>query len=47
MLGFNKDFKPQFLRTFLKGEDLVKEALENYVKAVKTQDFPSQKESYE
>jgi 3-methyl-2-oxobutanoate hydroxymethyltransferase len=46
MLGFFKDVQPKFVRRFMNGYALMTSALEDYVKAVKAGDFPSQKESY-
>jgi len=46
MLGFFEDFTPKFVRRYLDGAKLVKEAVENYAKDVQNGDFPSQKESY-
>ena len=47
LLGLNSDFSPKFLRTFLDGESLTIEAIENYVQSVRTQDFPNIEESYD
>lgn len=46
MLGMNPDFKPKFLRTYLNGGDLIREALTRYHAEVVGQTFPSEKESY-
>ena len=46
MLGLNEGFKPKFLRQFAQlGED-VKNAVSNYIAAVKDSSFPNQEESY-
>ena len=46
LLGLNKSFEPKFLRKYLNGFDLIKEALDNYDASVKTRSFPTVKESY-
>ncbi|MBA2407587.1 MAG: 3-methyl-2-oxobutanoate hydroxymethyltransferase [Chitinophagales bacterium] len=46
MLGINKDFKPRFLRRYMKLYDEIKEAVANYITDVKTIDFPNDKEQY-
>jgi len=46
LLGMQPEFKPHFLRTFLDGFDLVREALSRYDKAVKSGEYPSLEESY-
>jgi|SRR6185312_9111580 len=46
MLGMGKDFHPKFLRTYLKGFDLIKDAFNHYHREVTTGEFPSEKESY-
>lgn len=46
LLGFNKKFNPKFLRKYLKGYELVKDALNKYSNDVKKRKFPSLKESY-
>jgi 3-methyl-2-oxobutanoate hydroxymethyltransferase len=46
LLGITKDFKPRFLRRYLELYDLIKEATEEYIKDVKSQDFPNEKEQY-
>ncbi|MDX1942583.1 MAG: 3-methyl-2-oxobutanoate hydroxymethyltransferase [Saprospiraceae bacterium] len=46
MLGITKDFQPRFLRRYLDLFDLVKEAVEQYIKDVKSQDFPNEREQY-
>ncbi|MCH5323460.1 MAG: 3-methyl-2-oxobutanoate hydroxymethyltransferase [Helicobacter sp.] len=44
--GFFEDFKPKFVRHYLKGANLIRDALKNYVQDVKTSKFPSLDESY-
>ncbi len=46
LLGMSKDFEPKFLRKYLDGYNLVKDALQQFNKEVKHRDFPSAKESY-
>ncbi|MNS51907.1 3-methyl-2-oxobutanoate hydroxymethyltransferase [compost metagenome] len=46
MLGMNADFKPKFLKTYLNGFDLMKNAINQYNDEVKKGVFPSEKESY-
>jgi 3-methyl-2-oxobutanoate hydroxymethyltransferase len=47
LLGMNPEFKPRFLRSFLNGFDLLKQALDDYDASVKSCNFPSPQESYE
>ena len=44
--GFFTEFKPKFVRHYLDGAKLLKEALSRYVNDVKTGAFPSPEESY-
>ena len=46
MLGITKEFKPRFLRQYADVGSIVTEAVGNYIKDVKSKDFPSEKESY-
>lgn len=46
MLGINKEFKPRFLRRYADLDSIMNDAVKNYVKDVKAQDFPNEKESY-
>ncbi len=46
MLGITKDFSPRFLRRYLNLYDDIKAATEQYIKDVKTLDFPNEKEQY-
>ncbi len=46
MLGINTEFKPRFLRQYLNLYEQVTNAVEQYVKDVKTNSFPSDSESY-
>lgn len=44
--GFFTEFKPKFVRRYLEGEQLIKQALQNYIDDVKEGKFPSKEESY-
>ena len=46
MLGLNEGFKPKFLRQFAHLAEPIREAVGNYVTAVKDASFPSAEESY-
>ena len=46
MLGINKGFSPRFLRRYDDLITTITEAVQAYVKDVKTQDFPNEKEQY-
>jgi 3-methyl-2-oxobutanoate hydroxymethyltransferase len=46
MLGINKDFSPRFLRRYADLHGVMTEAFTNYIKDVKSSDFPNEKESY-
>lgn len=46
MFGINKEFKPRFLRQYLHLYDEMKAAAEQYIKDVKSGDFPNEKEQY-
>lgn len=46
MLGINNEFKPRFLRQYLNLESQITGAVQQYIRDVKSQDFPSQDESY-
>lgn len=47
MLGMKPDFRPKFVRTYLDGFELLKNALDQYDGEVKNGDFPSTEESYQ
>jgi 3-methyl-2-oxobutanoate hydroxymethyltransferase len=47
MLGFNEGFQPKFLREYLKGRDLMLNAIEDFSNDVKQGHFPDRQESYE
>lgn len=46
VLGITKDFSPRFLRRYLNLYEQIKTATEQYIKDVKSQDFPNDKEQY-
>lgn len=46
MLGINKGFSPRFLRRYADLNSVITEAVQNYIKDVKTSDFPNEKEQY-
>ena len=46
MVGMNNGFSPKFLRRYLDLYTEITGAVSQYVKDVKTADFPNQKESY-
>src|SRR5215203_1692193 len=46
MLGINTDFKPRFLRRYLNLDEQIKGAIKQYVKDVKSRDFPNESEQY-
>lgn len=47
MLGLNVDFTPKFVRTYAKGAEIIQTAIEDFVRDVRAQNFPSVAESYE
>ena len=46
LLGMNADFKPRFLRSYLRGYELIQAALNDYTRDVKALEFPSTEESF-
>lgn len=46
MLGINKDFSPRFLRRYADLHESMTNAFTDYIKDVKSGDFPNEKESY-
>jgi 3-methyl-2-oxobutanoate hydroxymethyltransferase len=46
MLGFNPEFKPKFLRTYLDAKSLFTDAFQSFHEEVKSAHFPSEQESY-
>jgi len=47
MLGLNKDFKPRFLRRYADLDSEMTGAVQEYIKDVKSQDFPNENEQYQ
>lgn len=46
MLGINKEFSPRFLRRYADLYSIIHDATSQYIKDVKTGDFPNEKEAY-
>ncbi|MFT3907909.1 MAG: 3-methyl-2-oxobutanoate hydroxymethyltransferase [Ferruginibacter sp.] len=46
MLGINTEFKPRFLRQYLNIAEQVTNSVQQYIKDVKSSDFPNEKEQY-
>ena len=46
MLGINTEFKPRFLRQYLKLHEQITIAIKQYIKDVKSRDFPNDQEQY-
>ncbi|MGM0567772.1 MAG: 3-methyl-2-oxobutanoate hydroxymethyltransferase [Elusimicrobiota bacterium] len=46
ILGMDLSFKPKFVRRYARLEDVIKEAVSNYSRDVKSVEFPSEDESY-
>jgi 3-methyl-2-oxobutanoate hydroxymethyltransferase len=46
MLGFFEEFKPRFVRRYLNGAEMVREAVKKYVDDVNNGQFPGEKEIY-
>jgi 3-methyl-2-oxobutanoate hydroxymethyltransferase len=46
MLGINTEFKPRFLRQYLNMDEQITGAVQQYIKDVKSSDFPNEKEQY-
>ena len=46
MLGFFDEFKPKFVKRYLNGATLVREAVGEYVREVKSGAFPSEEFEY-
>ena len=47
MLGLNKEFKPRFLRRYADLDSNVTDAVQQYIKDIKSGDFPNENEQYE
>ncbi len=46
MLGINTEFKPRFLRQYLNMNEQVTGAVQQYIKDIKSRDFPNSEEQY-
>jgi 3-methyl-2-oxobutanoate hydroxymethyltransferase len=46
MLGINTEFKPRFLRQYLNVHEQATKAVQQYIKDVKSKDFPNEGEQY-
>jgi 3-methyl-2-oxobutanoate hydroxymethyltransferase len=46
MLGITQEFKPRFLRQYADLQQVMTDAFKSYIQDVKSQDFPSESESY-
>ena len=46
LLGINTEFKPRFLRQYLNMNEQITEAVQHYIKDVKSNDFPNESEQY-
>jgi 3-methyl-2-oxobutanoate hydroxymethyltransferase len=46
MLGISQEFKPRFLRNYANLNEVISGAVGQYIKDVKSSDFPNEKESY-
>ena len=46
MLGINTEFKPRFLRQYLNMNEQITGAVQQYIKDVKSSDFPNENEQY-
>jgi 3-methyl-2-oxobutanoate hydroxymethyltransferase len=46
MLGINTEFKPRFLRQYLNMSEQVTTAVQQYIKDIKSSDFPNENEQY-
>ena len=46
MLGINTEFKPRFLRQYLKLHEQITKAMEQYITDVKSRSFPNEQEQY-
>ncbi|MCI6298417.1 MAG: 3-methyl-2-oxobutanoate hydroxymethyltransferase, partial [Campylobacter sp.] len=47
MLGFFTDFNPKFVRRYMDGAQLVKQAVANYADDVRSGKFPAKEHEYE
>ncbi|HEX3767210.1 MAG TPA: 3-methyl-2-oxobutanoate hydroxymethyltransferase [Puia sp.] len=46
LLGINTEFKPRFLRQYLNLREMITNAVQHYIKDVKSNDFPNEQEQY-
>jgi len=46
MLGFYEEFTPKFVKKYLDGASLVREAVKNYSDEVQSRNFPQTKHTY-
>jgi 3-methyl-2-oxobutanoate hydroxymethyltransferase len=46
IFGFFEDFKPKFVKQYLDGGKLIRDALSTYVDEVKSRKFPSENYTY-
>ncbi len=46
MLGFFQEFQPKFVKKYLDGADIVKNAVDKYVKDVQSREFPAEEHTY-
>jgi len=46
MLGINTEFKPRFLRQYLNIHEQATSAVQQYIKDIKSRDFPNESEQY-
>ena len=46
MLGINTEFKPRFLRQYLDLHSQITKAVQNYIRDVKSKNFPNEQEQY-
>ena len=46
MLGINTEFKPRFLRQYLNLQEQITQAVQHYIRDVKSKDFPNEQEQY-
>jgi 3-methyl-2-oxobutanoate hydroxymethyltransferase len=46
MLGFFQEFQPKFVKQYLDGSEIVKKAVDEYVKDVQARNFPTKEHTY-
>lgn len=46
LLGITKEFQPRFLRRYMELHEGIKDAVQEYIKDVKSNDFPNKSEAY-